>query len=87
MKVIEFQRKYDFGHELIISLLKGKKYSAFQLSLDWYDYGASWPYFQMSSGMGRVFSFLFSIWRFGISFDIAGYTWPGDYLEHDEEIT
>ena len=36
---------------------------------------------QMSSGMGRAFSFLLSIGPFGISFDIAGYTWPEDYMD------
>lgn len=80
MKLIDVKRRYDFGHELIISLFKGKTYSALQLSLDWNDC-SSWPYFQMSSGMGRAFSFLLSIGPFGISFDIAGYTWPEDYMD------
>ena len=84
MKLIEFKHQYDFGHEVIISLFKGKKYSVLQLSLDWNDYGG-WPYLQISSGMGRAFSFLLSIGRFGISFDIAGYTWPDSYMIHNED--
>ena len=82
MKLIDFKSKYDFGHEVIISLLKGEKYSVLQLSLDWNDYGGC-PYLQISSGMGRVFSFLLSVGRFGISFDIAGYTWPDSHMVYD----
>lgn len=82
MKLIDFKSKYDFGHEVIISLLKGEKYSVLQLSLDWNDYGGC-PYLQISSGMGRVFSFLLSMGRFGISFDIAGYTWPDSHMVYD----
>lgn len=84
MKLIDFKSKYDFGHEVIISLLKGEKYSVLQLSLDWNDYGGC-PYLQISSGMGRVFSFLLSVGRFGISFDIAGYTWPDSHMVYDED--
>jgi hypothetical protein len=84
MTLIDIKHKYDFGHELIFSLLKGKTYSAFQLSLDWNDCGG-WPYLQMSAGMGRAFSFLLSIGRFGISFDIIGYTWPDSHMVYDED--
>ncbi len=86
MTLIDIKHKYDFGHELILSLLKGRKYSAFQLSLDWNDYGG-WPYLQMSAGMGRAFSFLLSVGRLGISFDIAGYTWPDSHMVYDDEET
>lgn len=84
MKIINFKHRYDFGHELVISLFKGRKYSVFQLSLDWNDYGG-WPYLQISSGMGRALSFLLSVGRFGISFDIAGYTWPDSHMIYDED--
>jgi hypothetical protein len=46
--------------------------------VNWNDY-AGWPYFQVSSGCGRLLSVLFWIYRLGIDFDIAGYNWPDKY--------
>lgn len=87
MKLIEFKRKYDFGHEFVFCILRRREWALFQLSLDFNDYGG-WPYFQLSSGMGRAICFLLTIWRLGVSFDIAGYAWPDFYeinYDFDEE--
>lgn len=73
-RLIEFSRRKDYGEELYISFFKGKKMVFLQIAFDICEY-PGWPYLQISSGMGRLVSFLFSFWRFGFSFDILGHPW------------
>ena len=78
MKLLDYKYIQDFGHEYYFSILKGKRRSFIQFSVSWNDY-ASWPYIQVSSGTGRLFSFLFWAYRLGIDIDIIGYNWPLKY--------
>ena len=78
MKLLDCKYIQDFGHEYYFSILKGKNRSFIQFSVSWNDY-AGWPYIQVSSGTGRLFSFLFWTYRLGIDIDIIGYNWPSKY--------
>ena len=77
MKLIEFGTNEDYGKEYYLTLLKTKRYSLFQVEVDIGEYG-DWfelPYLQINMGYGRLFSFLFTIARFGFTFDIIGRNW------------
>lgn len=78
MKLFDFKYIEDFGHELYFSVLRGKHRSLIQISLSWTDF-PSWPYIQVSSGSGRLFSILFWIYKFGFDIDIIAYNWIGKY--------
>jgi hypothetical protein len=78
MKLLDYKYLQDFGHEYYFSILKGKHRSFIQFSLGWNDY-AGWPYIQVSSGTGRLFSLVFWVYRLGIDIDIIGYNWPSKY--------
>ena len=78
MKLLDYKYIQDFGHEYYFSILKGKYRSFIQFSVSWNDY-AGWPYIQVSSGTGRLFSLLFWIYRLGVDIDIIGYNWPSKY--------
>jgi len=77
MKLIEFGTNKDYGKEYYLTLLKTKRYSLLQVEVDIGEYG-DWfelPYLQINMGYGRLFSFLFTIARFGFTFDIIGRNW------------
>jgi hypothetical protein len=77
MKLIEFGTNEDYGKEYYLTLLKTKRYSLFQVEVDIGEYG-DWfelPYLQINMGYGRLFSFLFTVGRFGFIFDIIGRNW------------
>jgi len=77
MKLIEFGTNEDYGKEYYLTLLKTKRYSLLQVEVDIGEYG-DWfelPYLQINMGYGRLFSFLFTIARFGFTFDIIGRNW------------
>ncbi len=78
MKLFDYKYIQDFGQEYYFSILKGKNRSFIQFSVGWNDY-VGWPYLQVSSGCGRLFSLLFWIYRLGIDIDIIGYNWPSKY--------
>jgi hypothetical protein len=77
MKLIQFSVSEDFGKEYCLVLLKMKNYSLLQLEVsigeysDWFEL----PYIQICSGYGRLFSFLFTVSRFGFTFDIFSRNW------------
>ena len=81
-KIIEFARRSDYGEEFYLSILKGNRHVFLQIAFDICEY-PGWPYLQISSGMGKVFSCLFSVWKFGFSFDILGHPWR--LVRPDEE--
>jgi hypothetical protein len=77
MKLIQFVVREDYGKEYCLTLLKTKHYSLLQVEVDIGEYG-DWfelPYLQINMGYGRLFSFLFSVGRFGFTFDIIGRNW------------
>ena len=78
MKLLDYKYIQDFGHEYYFCILKGKHRSFIQISINWNDY-AGWPYFQVSSGCGRLLSFFCWVYKFGFDFDIIGYNWTSKY--------
>ena len=77
MKLFNYGVSEDYGKEYYVTLLTTKQYSLLQASVDHSNY-CKWfefPYLQISMGNGRLFSFLFSIGKVGLSFDIAARNW------------
>lgn len=83
MKVFDFSVNYDFGTELNLAFLKTKTWAFFQISLCYFEY-KEWPYLQMNFGMGRLFGFMFSCYKFGLSFDLFGHIW---HHFNDNDVT
>ncbi len=77
MKIAKWGVRDDYGKEFYFTLLTTKHYSLLQVALDFGEYGKwiEFPYLQISMGYGRLFSFLFSVGKVGLSFDIAGRNW------------
>jgi hypothetical protein len=73
-KLIEFVRRWDYGHEFYVSFLKTSKFVVLQIAIDYSEY-PGWPYLQITSGMGKLFGILLNVWKIGISFDLCGYPW------------
>lgn len=76
-KIIQFKVREDYGKEFYLSLFVGESYSLLQVEVDFGEYG-KWvelPYLQISMGYGRLFSFLLTIGKIGLSFDILGRNW------------
>ena len=72
MKLLDFKYIQDFGHEYYFCFLKGKNQSFLQVSLIWNDY-AGWLYIQVSSGCGRLLSFLIWVSNSGLDCYDDGY--------------
>jgi hypothetical protein len=83
MKLFQFNKRYDFGHEIYFSFLTLREYSLLQVSFDYNDIGG-WPYLQISSGYGRTFSLLLTLWRLGFCLDLLARSWNWCY---DTNIT
>ena len=81
MELIKLKHRKDFGHEWYAQFLNIRGKSLLQLSVSWDEY-PSWPYIQMISGQGKLFSFLISVHKFGFDFNLLGHTWNWDYFEH-----
>jgi len=77
MKLFEYKTRDDWGKDYYISFLKGKKYTALQLSFSFCE-TAGYPYFQVQMGMGKLIGFFAYAWRFGIDVDLMGRTWGWD---------
>jgi hypothetical protein len=73
-RLIEFVRRWDYGHEFYVSFLKTSKFVVLQIAIDYSEY-PGWPYLQITSGMGKLFGILLNVWKIGISFDLCGYPW------------
>ncbi len=73
-KLIEFVRRWDYGHEFYVSFFKTSKFVVLQIAIDYSEY-PGWPYLQITSGMGKLFGILLNVWKIGISFDLCGYPW------------
>jgi hypothetical protein len=74
MKLFDYRKKEDYGVEHIFTLLKGKRRSFLQLSLDWSEYPGN-PYLQIGIGNNRVIDILFWFWKFGFAFELLCITW------------
>jgi hypothetical protein len=70
MKLFEYKTRDDWGKDYYISFLKGKKYTALQVSET-----AGYPYFQVQMGMGKLFGIFAYAWKFGFDVDVFGRTW------------
>jgi hypothetical protein len=88
MKLIQFGLRDDYGKEYYMTLCTTKQYSLLQVAFDYGEYGnwIEWPYLQISMGYGRLLSVLFSLGKFGFTFDIAGRNWRDElfYVQKDE---
>ena len=88
MKLIQFGVRDDYGTEVYFTFLTTKQYSLLQVAFDYGEYGnwIEWPYLQISMGYGRLLSVLFSLGKFGFTFDIAGRNWRDElfYVQKDE---
>jgi len=73
-RLIEFVRRWDYGHEFYVSFFKTSKFVVLQIAIDYSEY-PGWPYLQITSGMGKLFGILLNVWKIGISFDLCGYPW------------
>lgn len=71
MKLLKYTRKEDFGIEHAFHVLCFKNYALLQIFVGWDDY-SSWPYFQFSSGHGRVFDILFYVHKFSMNIVFPG---------------
>lgn len=77
MKLIQFGIRDDYGKEYYMTLCTGKRYSLLQFAIDVGEL-SKWnepPYIQISSGYGKLFSFIFTISKFGFCFDLCGRNW------------
>lgn len=74
MEIFKLTTRKDFGYEVRVAFLIVKNTVVIQLSLSWNDY-ASWPYFQLSSGCGRLLDFFFYAYKVGFEVDILGRPW------------
>lgn len=77
MKLIKFGVRKDYGREYYLSILTTKRYSLLQVEFDIGEY-SKWnelPYLQINMGYGRLFSLLFTVSKFGFTFDILGRNW------------
>ena len=73
-KVVEFKTRDDWGKDYYFSFLKGKRYTALQVS---FSVGETfgYPHIQVQMGMGKLFGLFAYAWRLGVDFDICGRTW------------
>ena len=84
MKLFDFRVREDFGAEYIFTLLKGKKRSFLQLSVDWNNY-PSGIFLQVSIGNNRLLDVLFLCWKLGFDLELFGFTWGS--LELSEPLS
>ena len=73
-KIVEFKTRDDWGKDYYFSFLKGKKYTALQVSFSVCE-TPDYPYIQVQMGMGKLFGLFIYAWRLGLDFDICGRTW------------
>jgi hypothetical protein len=78
MRLFQFNKRYDFGHEFYLSFLTVKDYSLLQVSIDYSEY-AGYPYLQITSGNGKIFGFLLTVWHFGFCLEFLARNWTWCY--------
>ena len=84
MKLFEYKFVEDFGKEHYFFFLKGEKYTLVQFSIGWNDYPGGF-YLHLTSGMGKLFGSIFSLYRLDIGLDLIGRNWYPQYFEDQPE--
>jgi hypothetical protein len=79
MKLLKFTKRTDYGTDLYLQVLFTKRWALFQGCVSWGD--ASWPYLQISMGMGKLISVIFWAHKFGIDFGFLERTWNLERLD------
>lgn len=74
MKLIKFNRQYDYGHDWYVRLLFTKQWAFFQGSVSWCEY-PGWPFLQIQSGMGSLISISIQCYKLGICVSLFDRTW------------
>ena len=74
MKLFECATRDDWGRDYYFSLLKGKRYTALQVSFSFCE-TPGYPYLQVSMGMGKLFGIFAFAWKFGVDLGICEKTW------------
>ena len=83
-KIINFMHKEDYGNDWYVQVLNIKKWSLFQTSVSWNDFGML--YLQITMGSNGLFGFMLCLGKFGIDFDILSRTYSFDYYLKNEDI-
>jgi hypothetical protein len=83
-KLIRFMHKEDYGNDWYVQVLNIKKWSLFQASVSWNDFGML--YLQITMGSNGLFGFMLCLGKFGIDFDILSRTYIFDYYLKNEDI-
>jgi len=76
-KLIRFMYREDYGNNYYVQVLNIKKWSLFQTSVSWNDFGML--YLQITMGSNGLFGFMLCLGKFGIDFDILSRTYSFDY--------
>jgi hypothetical protein len=85
MKLFKFEHREDFGHEWYFKFLFTKNWALLQMSFDWCEF-PGFPYVQATTGMGKLFGILLSVWRFGFCAEVLARTWRMCYDEVKFEL-
>ena len=83
-KLIKFMYREDYGNNYYVQVLNIKKWSLFQTSVSWNDFGML--YLQITMGSNGLFGFMLCLGKFGIDFDILSRTYSFDYYLKNEDI-
>ena len=83
-KLIKFIHREDYGNDWYVQVLNIKKWSLFQASVSWNDYGMA--YLQITMGSNGLLGCMLCLGKFGIDFDILSRTYSFDYYLKNEDI-
>ncbi len=83
-KLIQFNYRYDFGHDWYVQILNIRRWSLLQVSVSWNDY-AGWPYCQITMGSNGLFGLLFWVYKLGFDVSLLSRTWNWDYMKDCEK--
>jgi hypothetical protein len=83
-KLIQFNYRYDFGHDWYVQILNIRRWSLLQVSVSWNDY-AGWPYCQITMGSNGLFGLLFWVYKLGFDVSLLSRTWKWDYMKECEK--
>ena len=78
MKLIKFSKRIDWGTDYYLQVLFTKRWALFQGCVSWCEY-PGWPYLQLTSGMGKLISVMFQVYKFGLCLSFLERTWNFDY--------
>jgi hypothetical protein len=81
MNLIKFAHRSDYGHDWYVQVLSTKKWSLLQASFSLCEY-PSWPYIQIKSGTGGLFSVLFQVYTIGFDIELVSRTWNWNFDQY-----